>query len=157
MQFSKLWVESELQLPAYTTAHGSARSLSEGRDWIHILMDTSQIRFHCATTGGTPWIFCYRIRTVGNKKWGGGYKLPWVLLIICMYEILLCYAFNSFIYTNLVSSTKLWNLYIKFLYIIPRAWNGVRFVLKNTCSFEVFGNILIRDSFQKNEHMLTLI
>ena len=59
MQFSKLWVESELQLPAYTTAHGSARSLSEGRDWIHILMDTSQIRFHCATME-TPTIIINR-------------------------------------------------------------------------------------------------
>ena len=38
-------------------SHSSAGSLthwSEARDWTHILMDTSQIRFHCATTG-TPW------------------------------------------------------------------------------------------------------
>ena len=71
MEFLRLGVELELQLLAYTTAtatwdrshicelHHSSRQrwihnpLSKARDQTHILMDTSQIRFHCATTG-TP-------------------------------------------------------------------------------------------------------
>ena len=68
---SRLVVESELQLPANSTAiamldpshvcglHHSSRQcqilspLSEAKDRTHILMDTSQIRFRCATVG-TP-------------------------------------------------------------------------------------------------------
>ena len=67
MEVPGLGVELELQLPAYTTAtatgelshvcnlHHSSRqhlilnSLSEAKDQTHILMDTSQIPFHCAT------------------------------------------------------------------------------------------------------------
>ena len=42
---SRLWVESELQLPAHTTAHSNARNnpLSETRDQTYILMDPSQL------------------------------------------------------------------------------------------------------------------
>ena len=65
---SRLRVELELQLSAYTTAtaardpshvcnlHGQGLRLdplSEARDHICILMDTNEIRFHWATTG-TP-------------------------------------------------------------------------------------------------------
>ena len=68
MEFPRLGVESELQLPAYTTAsatsdlscvcdlyHSSWQSqilnlLSENRDWTFILMDASQIRFCWAMT-----------------------------------------------------------------------------------------------------------
>jgi len=42
--------------PIYYTAHGNARfsdTLSEARDGTCILMDTSQIHFHCAIMG-TP-------------------------------------------------------------------------------------------------------
>ena len=71
MDVPKLGVESELQLPAYTTAtapwdpshifdlhHGSWQRwipdpLSEAKDQTLILVDTSQIRFHCAAMG-TP-------------------------------------------------------------------------------------------------------
>ena len=71
MEVSRIGVELELQLPAYTTAaamqdsslvcdlHHSSRQhqilnpLSEARDRTCILMDTNQIRFHC-TTMGTP-------------------------------------------------------------------------------------------------------
>ena len=65
----RLGVESELQLPAYATAswdlncirdlHHSSQQcqtlnlLSKGRDWTCVLIDTSQICFHWATTG-TP-------------------------------------------------------------------------------------------------------
>ena len=37
----------------YTTAHGNARSLThwEARGWTRVLMDTSQILFHCSTVG----------------------------------------------------------------------------------------------------------
>ena len=67
-------VESELYLPAYTTTtatqdpshicdlhHSSGQhriSLSEARNWTRILMDTSQIHFHCATTG-TPRYYIF--------------------------------------------------------------------------------------------------
>ena len=71
MEVPRLGVELELQLPAYTTAiatqdlsyicnlpHSSRQRqipdpLSEARNQIHILMDTSQICFHC-TTMETP-------------------------------------------------------------------------------------------------------
>ena len=69
MEIPWIWVESELQLPAYTTAtamtdpshicdlhqaHGNAGSfnpLSEARDWTRILMETSRICFRCTTMG----------------------------------------------------------------------------------------------------------
>ena len=69
IQVPRLGVESELQLPAYTTAkaavqavaatyttaHDNAGSLilSDARDWTCILMDISWIHFPCATMG-TP-------------------------------------------------------------------------------------------------------
>ena len=71
MEVARLRVESELQLPAYTTAtamqdlsqvfhlhhssgqHQILHPRSGARDQTHILMDTSQIRFCCARTG-TP-------------------------------------------------------------------------------------------------------
>ena len=71
MEVSRLGVESELQLPAYTTAtavwdlcyvcdlyHSSQQRwilnpLMEARDWTCILMDTSLVPYHWATTG-TP-------------------------------------------------------------------------------------------------------
>ena len=64
MEFPRLGVESELHLPAYATAaaiqdpssvcnlhHSSWQRqipdpLSEARDPTHILMDTSQVRYH---------------------------------------------------------------------------------------------------------------
>ena len=67
MEVLRLGVESELQLLAYTTAtavwdsscifnlyHSSQQCqipdpLCKARDWTHILMDTSQSHFHCAT------------------------------------------------------------------------------------------------------------
>ena len=73
MEVSRLGVESELQLPAYTTAtamgpdssrvhnlhHSSwqrriTNPLREARDQTHILMDPSQVRYHWATTGTLP-------------------------------------------------------------------------------------------------------
>ena len=67
MQVPRLGVESELQLPAYATAtrdqscvfnlhHRSQQRqipdpLSKARDRTCVLMDTSQIHFHCATMG----------------------------------------------------------------------------------------------------------
>ena len=69
MEVPRLGVQMELQLLAYTTAtatrdpscicdiHHSSQQrqipdpLSEARDQTHILMGTSWIRFHCATTG----------------------------------------------------------------------------------------------------------
>ena len=68
-----LEVESELQLPAYTTATATRdpnhvchlyqssqqcqilNPLSEARNRTHILMDSSEVHFHCATIG-TPRI-----------------------------------------------------------------------------------------------------
>ena len=67
-QIPRLWVKSELQLPAYTTAtwvlshicdlHHSSQQrwilnpVKEARDLTHIIMDTSHIHFCC--TMGTP-------------------------------------------------------------------------------------------------------
>ena len=69
MEISRLGVQSELQLLAYTTAmstldlscicnlHHSSRQcwipnlLSKGRYWTHILMDTTWVCFHCTTMG----------------------------------------------------------------------------------------------------------
>ena len=69
MEISSLGVESELQVPAKSTAtatqdpgrisdlnHSSQQRqisdpLSKARDLIGILMDTSRICLHCATTG----------------------------------------------------------------------------------------------------------
>ena len=74
MEVPRLGVEQELQLPAYARAtatqgpsrvcdlHHSSRHrrivnpLSKGRDRTRVLMDTSQIHFHCATMG-TPTSF----------------------------------------------------------------------------------------------------
>ena len=68
MEVPRLGVEMELQLPAYTTAtatrdlrhirnlhqnswqHWILNPLSEARDQTYVLIDTSQMRFHCATT-----------------------------------------------------------------------------------------------------------
>ena len=75
LEVPRLGVESELQLSAYTTAtampdlsptcelHTSSRQrripdpLREARDRTHILMDISQVRFCCATTGTLNHIF----------------------------------------------------------------------------------------------------
>ena len=72
MELPRLGVESELQLPAYTTAtatqdlshvchlHHSSwqlqilNPLSEARDQTRNLVVPSRIPFHCATMG-TPW------------------------------------------------------------------------------------------------------
>ena len=72
MEVPKLGVKSEQHLLVYTTAtatqdlsrifnlhHRSEQCqipnpLGEARGGIHILMDTGQTPFHCATTG-TPW------------------------------------------------------------------------------------------------------
>ena len=71
MEFPRLGVELELQLLAFTTAtamqylscvcnlhdssqqHWILNTLSEARDQTCVLMNTSQIHFHCATVG-TP-------------------------------------------------------------------------------------------------------
>ena len=73
MEVPKLGVESELQLPAYTTAtatpdlslacnlyHNTWQHwiLNPLRDRTCILMDASRIRFHCATTGTPDLGFC---------------------------------------------------------------------------------------------------
>ena len=51
----------------YTTAHGNTGSLdalSKARDLTHILMDTSQVHFHCTTTG-TPRLRFDKTITIG--------------------------------------------------------------------------------------------
>ena len=78
MEVPRLGVESELQLPAYTTAtampdpncvcdlhHSSGQCrilnpLSEARDGTRILTDTGRIRFHCAMTGTLVSAFLLR-------------------------------------------------------------------------------------------------
>ena len=76
MQVPRLGFESELELPAFTTAtamqdlscvcdlhHSSQQSqilnpLNEARDRTCVLMDTSQIHFRCTTTG-TPSVLIF--------------------------------------------------------------------------------------------------
>ena len=70
MEAPRRGVQSELQLPAYTRATATPNLsricgldqilnlLSEARDWTCILMDTSQVRYHWATTG-TPRIMLF--------------------------------------------------------------------------------------------------
>ena len=75
MEFPWLGVESELQLPAYTTAtatwdpshvcdlhqsswHGNAGSLlSKARDQTHVLMDASRVHYHWAAMGTPSTLF----------------------------------------------------------------------------------------------------
>ena len=75
MEVPRLGVESELQLPSYTTAtatpdrslvcdlhHSSWQRqilnlLSKAGIWTHILTDTSQICFRCTTTGTPSFAF----------------------------------------------------------------------------------------------------
>ena len=91
MEVPRLGVESELQLLAYATAtatwdprhicdlHHSSwqcqilNPLSEARDWTCILVDTSQICLHWATTGIPPVLF---------SSWH--FSLPDVFLLINM-------------------------------------------------------------------------
>ena len=75
MELPKLGVKSGLQLPASATAtamwdcdlhhslekHWIPDPLSKARDWTHILRDTSQICFHCATTGTLLWFLISKI------------------------------------------------------------------------------------------------
>ena len=62
MEVPRLRVEWELQLLAYGMPQpqqgGILNSLSEARDQTRILMDTSQIHFHCTTTG-TPSVLIF--------------------------------------------------------------------------------------------------
>ena len=78
MEVPKLGVQSELQLPAYTTAtatpdlnhvcdlHHSSQQrripnlLSEARDRMHNLMVPSPVRFHCVMIG-TPHIYILKL------------------------------------------------------------------------------------------------
>ena len=86
---SQAGVQSELQLPAYTTATATAtldlscvcnlhhssqqrrmlNSLIEARDWTHVLMDTSQVRYHQATVE-TPDLNSWRVTsTLPGAEW----------------------------------------------------------------------------------------
>ena len=84
MEVPRLGVESELQLLAYTTVtakrdpsrichlHQNPDPLSEARDWTHIFMDTSWIRFH-GTTMGTPQdIYIFKKPYIKGIKYGRG-------------------------------------------------------------------------------------
>ena len=98
MEVPRLWVESELQLPAYATAtvtqdpsricdllyssrqHRIHNPLNKARDRIHILLDTGRVRFPWATTETPDLIILnvelssyleavyYGIRTLHTKK-----------------------------------------------------------------------------------------
>ena len=86
MEVPSLGVESELQLLAYTTAtamwdpshvwnlhhssrqHQSPDPLSEARDRIGILMDTSWIPFHWAMTGTSLFLFIAGSVSLGGMQ-----------------------------------------------------------------------------------------
>ena len=83
MEVPRLGVESELQLPAYTTAtairdpsrvlyhssqqHQILKPLSEARDQTYNLMVPRWICFHCAMTG-TPHFCCFLKKANLKKK-----------------------------------------------------------------------------------------
>jgi len=98
MEVLRLGVESELQLLVYTTAtattdpsrvwnlHRSSRQhwilnpLSETRDWTPILMDTSQVHYHWATTGTLySWVLVHpngsSPNPFGSNFYGGFVKV----------------------------------------------------------------------------------
>ena len=59
MEVPRLWLELELQLPAYTTATAmlySLNPLSRARDRIEVLMNSSWVHCHWTTTGT---LFCF--------------------------------------------------------------------------------------------------
>ena len=79
MEVPRLGTESELYLPAYTTAIAAQpripNPMSEARDQTHILMDTSQIQIcFCCTTTGTSvllifsWSFTSRQERKGQRQ-----------------------------------------------------------------------------------------
>ena len=105
MEVPRLGVESEQQLPAYTTAiatldpsricdlhhssqqHRFLNPLSRAKDWTHVHMDTSRVCF-CWSTTGTP-ILWFIISIIGVSivaqwlknltsihPWGSGFD-PW--------------------------------------------------------------------------------
>ena len=95
MEFPRLEVQLELQLPTYTTAtamqdsshicdlHHSSQQcqllnpLSEARDPTHNLMFPSWNCFHCATMR-TPTLLSIIIVCLGFLKKLGGMRSPWV-------------------------------------------------------------------------------
>ena len=88
MEVARLGVELELQLPASTTATATATSdrsrvwdlhhssrqhwilnaLSEARDWTHVFMDTSRVRYNCATMG-TPRCDFWSVESTVLSMW----------------------------------------------------------------------------------------
>ena len=97
MEVPRLRIESELWDPSCVcNLHHSSQQcqllnpLREARDQTRILMDTSRIHFHCATTG-TPWTFyyfsgkgCLWPEPLGalSSIWPGGISPAWLVLVI---------------------------------------------------------------------------
>ena len=92
MEVPRLGAESELQLPAYTTtittqnpshicdSHHSSwqrwilNPLSKAKDRTHLLMDTSQVRYHWTTTGTPTFVnSCHRLGSWKDRQ-GNCYK-----------------------------------------------------------------------------------
>ena len=91
----RLGVESELQLPVYTTAtstpgpscvcslhysswqHWILNTLSEARDWTLVLKDTSRVRYHRAMMGTPLLWFFYRIPLKIKVNIHGRLKTLW--------------------------------------------------------------------------------
>ena len=108
----QLGVESELQLPAYTTAtatpdtscicnlHHSSRQwpilnpLSKARDRTCILMDSSQVCFHWSTTG-TPQVKCLdkQVKNSWHSIWNEIHKSMFIYESI---SLLLHGEYNEF-------------------------------------------------------------
>ena len=86
MEVPRLWVESELQLPAYATAtattdpsrvynlyhsswqHQMVYPLSEARDQTQNLMVLSWIHFHCVTMGTSRSVSSYYLTLLISRK-----------------------------------------------------------------------------------------
>ena len=95
MQVSRLGVESELQLPAYTTAiatwdpdnlcdlhhssqqHRILHPLSKARDGTHNLMVPSWIHFHCTTMRTPDFCFLKMVNFSLMNRNAGGSSSSW--------------------------------------------------------------------------------
>ena len=105
IEVPRLGVESELQLPAYTTAtampdpsrtcdlhHNSQQCripdpLSKARDWTRVLMDTSQVGYHWATMGNPREMFSTSHWTTPVKNLVGDHGHVPISFCLCCIRI----------------------------------------------------------------------
>ena len=141
----RLGVKSELQLLAYTTAtamrdlsricdlhHSSGRGrilnpVSKARDRTYILMDSSRVCFHCATTG-TPHLFKLSSRPAPSIQWSSPQMSHTFLFILSVRLALPGYPGHSLLYCNSLGSLPGETVMAQDRPVqglpIPRAWDS---------------------------------